>query len=62
MEHQKTIYLIRAERAGESALTKRDKSTFNVFDEKEEAEIACSYFQNMTKDVNFKVVEYVQRD
>lgn len=62
MEHQKTIYLIRAEQNGQSALTKRDRSTFNVFDEKEEAEIACNYFQNITKNVTFKVVEYVQRD
>lgn len=62
MEHQKTIYLIRAEKAGKSALTKRDRSTFNVFEVKEEAEIACNYFQNIAKDVNFKVVEYVQRD
>ena len=62
MEHQKTIYLIRAEQGGNSALTKRDRSTFNVFDEKEEAEIACNYFQSIAKNVKFKVVEYVQRD
>lgn len=62
MDHQKTIYLIRAEHAGNSALTKKDRSTFNVFDVKEEAEIACNYFKSMTKDINFKVVEYVQRD
>lgn len=61
MEYQKNIYLIRAEKAGDSALTKKDRSTFNVFDDKEEAEIACTYFQNRTKDVKFKVVEYEQK-
>lgn len=60
MKHQEKIYLIRAEKAGESALTKRDRSTFNVFENKEEAEIACKYFQSIAETVKFKVVTYAE--
>lgn len=62
MDHQKTIYLIRAEHGGNSALTKKDINTFNVFETEEEAYNACAYFEKIAKNVKFKVVEYVQRN
>lgn len=62
MRYQTKLYMIRAESNGNSALTKRDRSTFNVFEVKEEAIIAKEYLEKMANNVKFEVVEYEEKN